>query len=239
MPLLLGPTSRRRRASRSPREQVDGRAAWALQLLAAAACNGRRRLMSCIGPFRGFLWLRLDRNHRERLINGRGDGARMSPGQWRATFRLSHRPGTGSPAAQAQRQTSKLTQAADKIRHLSPTGSLESELASKAHSKVNLGRVISQPPHFKAVPFQQQLHLQTPRRLRCNLTMRVLSGFSLLLFALIGSVSAQFGFFEQMFGGNGQQQQQPQNVPSDSSVYRANYERAHCDRYLCPDTLGK
>lgn len=68
--------------------------------------------------------------------------------------------------------------------------------------------------------------------------MRFLPSISLLLCALVGLAHAQFGFFEQMFGGQ-QQQQQPQNVPSDSSVYRANYERAHCSNYLCPDTLGK
>ncbi|KAK0609544.1 hypothetical protein B0T17DRAFT_512643 [Bombardia bombarda] len=63
--------------------------------------------------------------------------------------------------------------------------------------------------------------------------------FLIVLFALAGSVSAQFGFFDQMFGGGGQQQQQaPQNVPSDSTMYRANYERSHCDNYLCPDTLA-
>ena len=69
--------------------------------------------------------------------------------------------------------------------------------------------------------------------------MRFLASLPLLLFALVGAVNAQFGnIFEQMFGGGQQQQQQPQNVPSDSSVYRANHERAHCDKYLCPDTLG-
>jgi hypothetical protein len=60
---------------------------------------------------------------------------------------------------------------------------------------------------------------------------------ALLLVALASVVSAQFGFFDQMFGGGGHQQQ-PQNVPSDSSHYRAQYNRAHCDKYLCPDTLG-
>ena len=36
--------------------------------------------------------------------------------------------------------------------------------------------------------------------------------------------TAQFGFFDQMFGGGGGQQQQPQNVRSDSSWYQAQYE---------------
>jgi hypothetical protein len=42
-----------------------------------------------------------------------------------------------------------------------------------------------------------------------------------------------------MFNSGGQQhQQQAQNVPSDSSNYRAQYARSQCDKYLCPDTLG-
>ncbi|KAK2602928.1 hypothetical protein N8I77_009425 [Diaporthe amygdali] len=68
-----------------------------------------------------------------------------------------------------------------------------------------------------------------------------------LLFALLGTVSAQFNFFEQMFGGGGgggggghqhHQHQQQQNAPSDSGWYRAQVDRAHCDNYLCPDTLA-
>lgn len=88
---------------------------------------------------------------------------------------------------------------------------------------------------------------------------------ALSLLALTGAASAQFGgFFDQMFGGQGQGgQRQPQNVPSDPSAYQHNYEScespdmpsslaapalrggdlanssvAHCDKYLCPDTLG-
>lgn len=68
--------------------------------------------------------------------------------------------------------------------------------------------------------------------------MRFLASIPLLLCALVGTTHAQFGFFEQMFGGQ-QQQQRPQNVPSDSAIYRAQYDRAHCSDYLCPDTLGK
>ncbi|KAL2272574.1 hypothetical protein FJTKL_06292 [Diaporthe vaccinii] len=66
-----------------------------------------------------------------------------------------------------------------------------------------------------------------------------------LLFALLGTVSAQFNFFEQMFGGqqgggggHHHHQQQQQNAPSDSSWYRAQVDRAHCENYLCPDTLA-
>lgn len=67
--------------------------------------------------------------------------------------------------------------------------------------------------------------------------MRILT---LLFLALFGTVSAQFGFFEQMFGGGGgqHQQQQRQNVPSDSEGYRARYLGSQCDKYLCPDTLA-
>ncbi len=80
---------------------------------------------------------------------------------------------------------------------------------------------------------------------------------STLLFAFCAQ--AQFQFFEQMFqgGGHQHQQQQPQNVASDSSWYRQNYEAgiplstcqasgestlitksAHCTNYLCPGTLA-
>ncbi|KAL1839550.1 hypothetical protein VTJ49DRAFT_1413 [Mycothermus thermophilus] len=61
---------------------------------------------------------------------------------------------------------------------------------------------------------------------------------AVLFLALVSVVSAQFGFFDHMFHGGQQQHQQPQNVPSDSSNYRAQYSRAHCDKYLCPDTLA-
>ncbi|KAL6703406.1 Long chronological lifespan protein 2 [Coniothyrium glycines] len=53
--------------------------------------------------------------------------------------------------------------------------------------------------------------------------------------------SAQFGFFDQMFGQQQQQQQQqhqPQNVRSDSAWYQAQYEGAQCSHYLCPGTLS-
>lgn len=75
---------------------------------------------------------------------------------------------------------------------------------------------------------------------------------SILLLALFSATaSAQFGFFDQMFGGGGgggggqqqqarqQQQRQQQNVPSDSSLYQQNYDHYPCENYLCPDTLGK
>ncbi|EEY20341.1 conserved hypothetical protein [Verticillium alfalfae VaMs.102] len=69
--------------------------------------------------------------------------------------------------------------------------------------------------------------------------MRALTSLSVVLLALISTVSAQFGFFEQMFGGQQQgQQQRPQNVPSDSAAYRQQYDRSYCEHYLCPDTLA-
>jgi hypothetical protein len=53
-----------------------------------------------------------------------------------------------------------------------------------------------------------------------------LSSFLLIVTSTFAaSVSAQFGFFDQMFGGGGhQQQQQPQNVRSDSQWYQQQYE---------------
>ncbi|EMR71551.1 long chronological lifespan protein 2 [Eutypa lata UCREL1] len=71
--------------------------------------------------------------------------------------------------------------------------------------------------------------------------MHLPTPLTLLLIALLSPlVSAQFGFFDQMFGGGGQQQQQgePQNVPSDPTFYQSNWERMRCDKYLCPDTLA-
>ncbi|KAK3707642.1 Long chronological lifespan protein 2 [Vermiconidia calcicola] len=59
---------------------------------------------------------------------------------------------------------------------------------------------------------------------------------SLLL--LILPASAQFQFFEHMFGGQGHQQAQPQNMGSDSAWFQQQYEGAHCDKYLCPHTLS-
>ncbi|KNG51809.1 long chronological lifespan protein 2 [Stemphylium lycopersici] len=65
-----------------------------------------------------------------------------------------------------------------------------------------------------------------------------------VLASLVWSASAQFGFFDQMFGGGGggggggQQRAEPQNVRSDSSWYQAQYEGAQCSHYLCPGTLS-
>jgi len=71
----------------------------------------------------------------------------------------------------------------------------------------------------KGQQHQFGLHHQTPPP---HIKMRPISQTILLLLALCFSVSAQFQFFEQMFGG-GQQHQEPQNMPSDSSWYRENY----------------
>ena len=47
----------------------------------------------------------------------------------------------------------------------------------------------------------------------------------ILLFGLWTlTATAQFGFFDQMFGQGGHQQQQQANVRSDSSWYQAQYE---------------
>ncbi|KAF3008325.1 Long chronological lifespan protein 2 [Neopestalotiopsis sp. 37M] len=69
--------------------------------------------------------------------------------------------------------------------------------------------------------------------------MRTFATMLVVLTAFLSTATAQFGFFDQMFGGGGQQQrQQPQNVPSDSSIYRQNFDSFTCDNYLCPDTLA-
>lgn len=47
---------------------------------------------------------------------------------------------------------------------------------------------------------------------------------ALISILLIVPASAQFQFFEHMFGGGGQQQQQPQNAGSDSAWYQQQYE---------------
>lgn len=78
---------------------------------------------------------------------------------------------------------------------------------------------------------------------------------SIILFVTLAS--AQFGFFDQMFQGQGQPQGHPekQNVASDSAWYRQTWESgilsscfdcitqtdittATCSNYLCPDTLA-
>jgi len=54
--------------------------------------------------------------------------------------------------------------------------------------------------------------------------MRSLLSSLLVFLSLTAFASAQFHFFEQMFGGGQPQQQQPQNVGSDSGWYRQHYE---------------
>ncbi|KAG5932504.1 hypothetical protein E4U53_001305, partial [Claviceps sorghi] len=51
-----------------------------------------------------------------------------------------------------------------------------------------------------------------------------------ILLSLFSLATAQFGFFEQMFGGHDgghhhHQHQEPQNNPSDASHYRAKFEQ--------------
>ncbi|KHN94936.1 uncharacterized protein MAM_07163 [Metarhizium album ARSEF 1941] len=68
----------------------------------------------------------------------------------------------------------------------------------------------------------------------------------ILLMSLFALATAQFDFFEHLFGGHNahehqqqqQQQQQQQNNPSDAGLYVSRYEQSHCDKYLCPDTLA-
>lgn len=61
-------------------------------------------------------------------------------------------------------------------------------------------------------------------------TLQIAAQVNMHLFALLlllaSTVTAQFQFFEQMFGGQGghHHQSQPQNMPSDASWYQQQYE---------------
>ncbi|KAG1892252.1 hypothetical protein F4604DRAFT_17972 [Suillus subluteus] len=62
----------------------------------------------------------------------------------------------------------------------------------------------------------------------------------LLLAASLPLASAQFNFFDQMFGHSQQQQQQQQqrgSGPSGNSQWMAHSEALPCSQYLCPSTL--
>ncbi|KAG2369654.1 hypothetical protein BDR07DRAFT_1266703 [Suillus spraguei] len=59
----------------------------------------------------------------------------------------------------------------------------------------------------------------------------------LLLAASLPLASAQFNFFDQMFG-HPQQQQQQGPGPSDNSQWTAHSEALSCSQYLCPSTLA-
>ncbi|EMD92187.1 hypothetical protein COCC4DRAFT_162006 [Bipolaris maydis ATCC 48331] len=79
--------------------------------------------------------------------------------------------------------------------------------------------------------------------------MSHLTALVLVLFSLTYPIAAQFGFFDQMFGGANHgggghhggghnHHGEAQNVRSDSSWYQAQYEGAQCSHYLCPGTLS-
>ena len=55
------------------------------------------------------------------------------------------------------------------------------------------------------------------------MTRLLLAVFSLLLIGLPGALG-QFQFFEHMFGGQQQHQQQPQNAGSDSAWFQQQYD---------------
>jgi hypothetical protein len=54
--------------------------------------------------------------------------------------------------------------------------------------------------------------------------MQKFIGIIVAMLAMAMGSNAQFQFFEQMFQGQQQQHQQPQNGPSDSNWYRQQYE---------------
>ncbi|KAF8969486.1 hypothetical protein BDZ97DRAFT_1915436 [Flammula alnicola] len=57
----------------------------------------------------------------------------------------------------------------------------------------------------------------------------------LFLLGLLQLVSAQFNFFENMFGQQQQQQQQQQRA--SASQWAAYSDSVSCSQYLCPETL--
>ncbi|KAG6028465.1 hypothetical protein E4U19_001478 [Claviceps sp. Clav32 group G5] len=96
------------------------------------------------------------------------------------------------------------------------------------------------------------LRRQAQRLLYCIFIWRYKMHLLLTFLSLFALATAQFGFFDQMFGGHGHghdhdhghhnhqhhhQHQQQQN-PSDASYYKSQYEQSVCDNYLCPDTLA-
>ncbi|KAF9006538.1 long chronological lifespan protein 2 [Cyathus striatus] len=58
--------------------------------------------------------------------------------------------------------------------------------------------------------------------------------FTFVLCLCIGMSSAQFQFFENMFGGHHQQQQQQRSGASQWATYS---DSVSCSHYLCPETL--
>ena len=83
-----------------------------------------------------------------------------------------------------------------------------------------------QTPNFQSVATAQRFPQQSPVtvfHLYTILKMMWRVALSLFAVSFFASVSAQFQFFEQMFQGQPQQQQQPQNVASDSNWYQQNY----------------
>ncbi|KAG6229365.1 hypothetical protein E4U34_002925 [Claviceps purpurea] len=83
-----------------------------------------------------------------------------------------------------------------------------------------------------------------------SLIWRYMMHLLLTFLSLFALATAQFGFFDQMFGGHGHDhdhghhnhqhhhQHQHQQNPSDASYYKSQYEQSVCDNYLCPDTLA-
>lgn len=66
-------------------------------------------------------------------------------------------------------------------------------------------------------------HRDSARAVCVFVRMKVLLSYIAVLLTLSVSVSAQFQFFEQMFGGGGGHAE-PQNVRSDSEWYRQQYD---------------
>ncbi|KAN0097416.1 hypothetical protein V8E55_001862 [Tylopilus felleus] len=60
---------------------------------------------------------------------------------------------------------------------------------------------------------------------------------AILLASVSHVVTAQFGFFDHMFGNHQGQQQRQQPPKNPGSQWTAHAEAVSCSSYLCPDSL--
>jgi hypothetical protein len=67
--------------------------------------------------------------------------------------------------------------------------------------------------------------------------MRSLVTNAILFASLSSVVTAQFGFFNHMFGDHQEQQQRQQQPPHAGSQWAAHAEAVPCSFYLCPESL--
>ena len=113
-----------------------------------------------------------------------------------------------------------------------PTGLVASDQSVKTFQKLHISNTTNVVTYFKSTLLA---HIDL---IRISYKLHTANMFK--LFLLLGlwtlTATAQFGFFDQMFGnGGGQQQQQQANVRSDSSWYQAQYENGK-NNFSSPNT---